>query len=103
MIKDFGFLHIKAVDDAGHDKSFDLKTKFLVQIDEMLGNIVTSHHEQKDEVTLLLKIKFELIIVLTGDHTTPISVGDHTFEPVPVSISTVSAMQHKFFKKEVPQ
>lgn len=27
--KTFAFLHIKAVDDAGHDKSLELKLKFL--------------------------------------------------------------------------
>jgi 2,3-bisphosphoglycerate-independent phosphoglycerate mutase len=27
--KDFCFLHIKAVDDAGHDKKLDIKIKFL--------------------------------------------------------------------------
>ena len=28
------------------------------------------------------------MIALTGDHTTPIKVGDHTFEPVPFTISS---------------
>ena len=32
----------------------------------------------------------EFIICLTGDHTTPVEVGDHSFEPVPVSISIAS-------------
>jgi 2,3-bisphosphoglycerate-independent phosphoglycerate mutase len=29
-----------------------------------------------------------VIIALTGDHTTPIKVGDHTFEPVPFTVSS---------------
>ena len=32
----------------------------------------------------------EFIIVVTGDHTTPTQVGDHTFEPVPILMSLVS-------------
>ncbi len=28
------------------------------------------------------------MIALTGDHTTPIKVGDHTFEPVPFTVSS---------------
>jgi 2,3-bisphosphoglycerate-independent phosphoglycerate mutase len=34
----------------------------------------------------------ELIIVFTGDHTTPVSIGDHTYEPVPFAITTSSAI-----------
>lgn len=45
---------------------------------------------------MMYKIKsmnqFELVIILTGDHTTPISVGDHTYHTVPLAISTISAI-----------
>lgn len=30
------------------------------------------------------------MICVTGDHTTPIIVGDHTHEPVPISMSLIS-------------
>lgn len=33
---DFGFMHIKAVDDAGHDKSLEIKRNFLKKINESL-------------------------------------------------------------------
>ena len=33
---DFGFMHIKAVDDAGHDKSLEIKNTFLRKINESL-------------------------------------------------------------------
>jgi len=36
---DFAFLHVKAVDDAGHDKDVALKVHFLQQIDHMIGSI----------------------------------------------------------------
>lgn len=32
----------------------------------------------------------EVTIVITGDHTTPVLYGDHTFEPVPFAIARVS-------------
>jgi 2,3-bisphosphoglycerate-independent phosphoglycerate mutase len=34
----------------------------------------------------------EFIIALTGDHTTPLISGDHTFEPVPFTASTFSSL-----------
>jgi 2,3-bisphosphoglycerate-independent phosphoglycerate mutase len=30
-------LHIKAIDDCGHDKNIDLKKEFLSKIDAMIG------------------------------------------------------------------
>lgn len=38
----------------------------------------------------------EYVICLTGDHTTPVEVGDHTFEPVPFAVSNTEAMLKKF-------
>jgi len=36
---------------------------------------------------------YETILCLTGDHTTPVIYGDHTFEPVPVTISSLTALK----------
>lgn len=36
---DFIFLHIKAVDDAGHDKSLKRKIEYLQKVDEMVAMI----------------------------------------------------------------
>lgn len=36
---DFGFLHIKVVDDCGHDKKLDLKDNYMKKIDKMIGDI----------------------------------------------------------------
>jgi 2,3-bisphosphoglycerate-independent phosphoglycerate mutase len=30
----------------------------------------------------------DYVICVTGDHTTPCILGDHTYEPVPVVVST---------------
>ena len=32
----------------------------------------------------------EYIIIITGDHTTPTQVGDHTYEPVPIMFTLLS-------------
>lgn len=37
---DFGFVHIKAVDDAGHDKDRQLKIDLLEKIDDALGCLI---------------------------------------------------------------
>lgn len=37
---DFGFVHIKAVDDAGHDKDRHLKIDLLEKIDDALGCLI---------------------------------------------------------------
>jgi len=79
---DFGFLHVKAVDDAGHDKSLDLKQEFYIRVDKMLERIFKGLEEDLDEY----------VICLTGDHTTPIKLGDHTFEPVPFAVSSLGAV-----------
>ncbi|GMF32768.1 unnamed protein product [Phytophthora fragariaefolia] len=78
---DFGFVHVKAVDDAGHDRDVAKKVYFIERADEMISMLLDGIHaesgEEDDEVT----------IVVTGDHTTPVKYGDHTFEPVPFAIA----------------
>lgn len=72
---DFGFVHIKAVDDAGHDKNLLMKVEQLEKTDRAFGKMIEK-----------LQISFhgkDVIICITGDHTTPVRYGDHTYEPVP--------------------
>lgn len=71
---DMVFVNVKAPDIAGHDGDFRLKVQTIENIDLMLGRILESIHE-------------EVVIVLTADHSTPISVKDHSADPVPVAIS----------------
>ncbi|KAI9491235.1 2,3-bisphosphoglycerate-independent phosphoglycerate mutase-domain-containing protein [Zychaea mexicana] len=78
---DFGFLHIKAVDDAGHDRNIDFKIKFLEKIDIMMGDIIRQLCEDDGEN--------EYTTIVTSDHSTPVLYGDHSCEPVPFCISRV--------------
>jgi 2,3-bisphosphoglycerate-independent phosphoglycerate mutase len=50
---DFGFLHVKAVDDCGHDRLWALKVKYLEVMDLMVGQIVRMLHEAEQVCTLV--------------------------------------------------
>ncbi|OZJ05767.1 hypothetical protein BZG36_01326 [Bifiguratus adelaidae] len=78
---DFCFVHIKAVDDAGHDKDVHRKIHFLQEIDHVLGRVVKQ----------LEQMQVPVVITLTGDHSTPVLYGDHSYEPVPVTMARLSA------------
>lgn len=69
----FGFLHIKAVDDAGHDQSIQLKLQWLNNINRMLPYLYNK-----------ISYNSNVLYVLTGDHTTPVLYGDHSNDTVPI-------------------
>ena len=71
---DFVFLHFKAPDTASHDGNIDQKIRVIERIDEAIGKILES-------VSL-----DELVIAVTSDHATPISVRDHTGDLVPFTM-----------------
>ncbi|KAL9271323.1 2,3-bisphosphoglycerate-independent phosphoglycerate mutase-like protein [Drosera capensis] len=77
---DFGFLHIKAIDDAGHDKASVFKVKGLEAVDRAIGQLARLLWE----VELMGKYQYSLCV--TGDHSTPVEYGDHSFEPVPFTL-----------------
>lgn len=58
------------------------KIYFIEKADEMIARIVTGVQQQLGDAV-------DVTIVVTGDHTTPVKYGDHTFEPVPVAIARV--------------
>lgn len=84
-VYDFGFVHVKAVDDAGHDRDVDKKVHFIEKADTMIRSIIEGVHAQLASSNG----DFDISIVVTGDHTTPVKYGDHTFEPVPFAIARV--------------
>ncbi|XP_021763490.1 uncharacterized protein LOC110728151 [Chenopodium quinoa] len=77
---DFGFLHIKAIDDAGHDKASVLKVKGLEAVDRAIRQLAKLLWQAE------LTGKFEYFLCVTGDHSTPVDYGDHSFEPVPFAL-----------------
>jgi 2,3-diphosphopglycerate-independent phosphoglycerate mutase len=80
---DFVFLHVKAVDDAGHDRSLDLKLGYLEVVDRMVGQLLRLlWHAERDG-------SGPYAVVVTGDHSTPVEFGDHSHEPVPFAVTSV--------------
>ena len=80
---DLGFVHVKAVDDAGHDKNLDRKVEFLQKADSMILELVrglAAVEEASGD---------RFIVCVTGDHSTPVAYGDHSADPVPFSIAAV--------------
>ncbi|MDT7876066.1 MAG: 2,3-bisphosphoglycerate-independent phosphoglycerate mutase [Sulfolobaceae archaeon] len=67
---DFVFLHLKATDAASHDGNVNGKVYAISMMDKMIGKILDLYGS-------------DLIIAITGDHTTPVEVKEHTGDPVP--------------------
>ncbi|KAI9265981.1 2,3-bisphosphoglycerate-independent phosphoglycerate mutase-domain-containing protein [Sporodiniella umbellata] len=79
-VYDFGFCHLKAVDDAGHDRDIYKKIHYLEKIDEMIGSVLQELEQKSSE---------SYTVIITGDHTTPALYGDHSCEPVPFSLCCI--------------
>lgn len=72
---DFVLMNVKASDVSGHDGKAMEKCSVISRLDEMAGHIMRNMPEN-------------IVIVFTADHCTPSEVGDHTGDPVPVTIYT---------------
>jgi len=70
---DVVLLHIKAPDEIGHDRDFEGKVEFIERLDPHLSRIFELDFSKN-------------CFIVTSDHSTPISVGEHTADPVVVSI-----------------
>jgi 2,3-bisphosphoglycerate-independent phosphoglycerate mutase len=71
---DFVFVNVKAGDIASHDGDFRQKVAVVENIDLMLQLILKDMRE-------------DVVIVLTCDHSTPVSLREHSADPVPLTIS----------------
>ncbi len=69
---DFFYMHVKKTDSAGEDGNFDLKVKLLEEVDSYIPR--------------LLALKPDVLVV-TGDHSTPSTMGSHSWHPVPTAIA----------------
>jgi 2,3-bisphosphoglycerate-independent phosphoglycerate mutase len=67
---DLVLLHVKGFDEAGHDGNARAKIELIERTDSMLGKFI-------DAVD---------IITVAVDHTTPVSLKNHSGDPVPVLI-----------------
>jgi len=72
---DFVFLHFKPTDAAGHDNNPMRKVEMIERADEMIGYIIENIDLEKT------------VIAITGDHSTPCEVKNHSGDPVPLLIA----------------
>lgn len=70
---DFFFIHFKSTDSAGEDGDFDRKVRVIEQVDAALPALV----DLKPDV-----------VVITGDHSTPALLKEHSWHPVPLLLSS---------------
>ncbi len=70
---DFVLMNIKAADLSGHDSLADQKVEVIERMDEMFAYI----RERMPE---------DLVVAMTADHSTPVAVGDHSGDPVPLTV-----------------
>lgn len=74
------YLLLQAIDDAGHDKATVFKVKGLEAVDRAIGQLARFLWEAESTGN------FQYYLCVTGDHSTPVEYGDHSFEPVPFAI-----------------
>jgi len=67
----FILCNVKGPDVGGHDRNAAGKLAIIEKIDTMVAQIFAAGDEG-------------LTFAFTGDHTTPVTVGDHTGEPCPI-------------------
>ena len=72
---DFVFLHIKGTDEASHDGKFEGKKKMIERIDAEVIGPVLKRVDLKNTT-----------VALTADHSTPLSIRQHSADPVPLAI-----------------
>jgi 2,3-bisphosphoglycerate-independent phosphoglycerate mutase len=72
-LKDHNFIlcNVKGPDVAGHDRNAAGKVAIIEKIDAMIAQIVEATGGN-------------LILMFSGDHSTPVTYGDHTGEPCPI-------------------
>jgi 2,3-bisphosphoglycerate-independent phosphoglycerate mutase len=68
---DFFFLHEKAADKGGHDGDWDAKVAALEAFDAVVPDLMALEPD---------------VLVVTGDHSSPTQLADHSWHPVPVAM-----------------
>jgi 2,3-bisphosphoglycerate-independent phosphoglycerate mutase len=66
---DFFFIHHKKTDSAGEDGAFDRKVEEIEKIDTALPGLLALEPD---------------VVIVTGDHSTPAALRQHSWHPVPV-------------------
>ncbi|MEM0438238.1 MAG: phosphoglycerate mutase, partial [Candidatus Micrarchaeia archaeon] len=75
---DFVYMHVKAMDSAGHDGDTKKRVEMLQRIDRIVPMLT----------------KTGAVVFVCGDHSTPPTKKEHSFEPVPIAIGNVEARNY---------
>jgi len=73
---DFYFLHVKKTDSYGEDADFDQKVELIEAVDKLLPQVTALNPD---------------VLVVTADHSTPATMGVHSWHPVPVMLAAANA------------
>lgn len=76
----FLFIILQAIDDAGHDKATLFKGRGLEAVDKAIRQLAKLLWQAESSTN------YQYFLCVTGDHSTPVEYGDHSFEPVPFTM-----------------
>ena len=74
---DLVYVHVEAPDEAGHQQDLELKIRSIEEFDKRLIQRVLDG---------LQGFQGQPVVALLPDHPTPVALGTHTRDPVPVAI-----------------
>ena len=81
---DFLFIHVKYTDKAGEDGDFDRKVEVIEQVDALLPILMAAKPD---------------VLVITGDHSTPAALKQHSWHPVPALLYAPATARPDYLAK----
>jgi len=73
---DFVYFHVKKIDSAGEDGDFDKKVAEIEAFDAIVPRLLAASPD---------------VVVVTGDHSTPVPLKAHSWHPLPVLLASRAA------------
>jgi 2,3-bisphosphoglycerate-independent phosphoglycerate mutase len=75
---DLVYVHVEATDEAGHMRDLPLKIRCIEDLDRRIVGPIAEGIQERG---------IEAVIAVLPDHPTPVELGSHTDDPVPVAIT----------------
>jgi 2,3-bisphosphoglycerate-independent phosphoglycerate mutase len=74
---DFVYVHVEAADEAGHDRDLRLKMRCIEDLDSRCVRRILENIRRDGT---------ESVVAVLPDHPTPVQLGSHVSDPVPVAV-----------------